>query len=84
MSTTIAPKTLYRVMLRQAKEMSDYNFRMYSVRRVKAGFRNNQNLQGEQAAAALEDGHRQLLVLQRQVVLGKLYPSARSVMESSM
>lgn len=38
----------------------------------------------EEAAAALEDGQRQLHVLQRQVVLGKLYPSARSVMENAV
>lgn len=46
MSSVMAPKALYRVMLRQAREMNDYNFRMYSLRRVKAGFRKNQHLQG--------------------------------------
>ena len=35
----------------------------------------------EEAAAALKEGQDQLEVLKRQVVLGKLYPSARSVME---
>lgn len=37
----------------------------------------------EEAAAAIQDGERQLEVLKRQVILGKLYPSARSVMEAS-
>eukprot|EP00429_Kryptoperidinium_foliaceum_P120352 CAMPEP_0176301234 /NCGR_PEP_ID=MMETSP0121_2-20121125/60749_1 /TAXON_ID=160619 /ORGANISM="Kryptoperidinium foliaceum, Strain CCMP 1326" /LENGTH=86 /DNA_ID=CAMNT_0017642681 /DNA_START=37 /DNA_END=297 /DNA_ORIENTATION=+ len=82
MSSSIAPKALYRVFLRQAQQMTDYNFRLYSVRRVKAGFRKHQNLHGEEAAAAMKEAESQLQVLQRQVVLGKLYPSARSVMES--
>eukprot|EP00429_Kryptoperidinium_foliaceum_P011293 CAMPEP_0176004908 /NCGR_PEP_ID=MMETSP0120_2-20121206/1935_1 /TAXON_ID=160619 /ORGANISM="Kryptoperidinium foliaceum, Strain CCMP 1326" /LENGTH=86 /DNA_ID=CAMNT_0017337603 /DNA_START=128 /DNA_END=388 /DNA_ORIENTATION=- len=81
MTAGMAPKAMYRMMLRQANQMTDYNFRMYSIRRVKAGFRTNQKLQGDEAKAALEEGERQLQVLQRQVILGKLYPSARSVME---
>jgi hypothetical protein len=35
----------------------------------------------EQAVAALKEGENQLELLKRQVVLGKMYPSARSVME---
>ena len=45
MSTT-APLTLFRSLLREAKHMNDYNFRMYAIRRVKDGFRANQKLQG--------------------------------------
>ena len=37
----------------------------------------------EQAAAAIRDGQEQLEVLKRQVVIGKLYPSAASVMDSA-
>eukprot|EP00526_Cylindrotheca_closterium_P028004 CAMPEP_0113617686 /NCGR_PEP_ID=MMETSP0017_2-20120614/8916_1 /TAXON_ID=2856 /ORGANISM="Cylindrotheca closterium" /LENGTH=84 /DNA_ID=CAMNT_0000527105 /DNA_START=108 /DNA_END=362 /DNA_ORIENTATION=- /assembly_acc=CAM_ASM_000147 len=75
-------QTLYRSLLRQAKQVPDYNFRSYSIRRVKAGFRKNQHLQGEEAAAAIRDGQEQLEVLKRQVTIGKLYPSATSVMDS--
>ena len=35
----------------------------------------------EEAQAAIQEGQQQLEVLRRQAVLGKLYPSARSVME---
>lgn len=35
----------------------------------------------DEAKAALEEARNQFSVLERQVVLGKLYPSARSVME---
>lgn len=40
----------------------------------------NRNLAGEEAAAALRSGEEQLAVLRRQVILGDLYPSAKSVM----
>ncbi|CAJ1953896.1 unnamed protein product [Cylindrotheca closterium] len=75
-------QALYRNLLRQAKQVTDYNFRSYSIRRVKTGFRKNQQLQGDEAAAAIQDGHVQLEVLKRQVILGKLYPGAASVMDS--
>ena len=35
----------------------------------------------EEAVAAIKDGETQLATLRRQVVLGKMYPSAKSVME---
>jgi len=38
------PISLYRSMLRNAKQMSDYNFRSFAVRRVKLGFQMNRNL----------------------------------------
>lgn len=60
--------------------MNDYNFRMYAIRRVREGFEMNRNLAGEEAAAALRSGEEQLAVLRRQVILGDLYPSAKSVM----
>jgi hypothetical protein len=37
----------------------------------------------EEAAAAFKGGEEQLAGLKRQVVLGKMYPSARSVMDSA-
>mmetsp|Transcript_13783 Transcript_13783/g.20191 ORF Transcript_13783/g.20191 Transcript_13783/m.20191 type:complete len:81 (+) Transcript_13783:236-478(+) len=72
---------LFRSLMREAKRVNDYNFRSYAIRRVKAGFEMNKDLQGDAATAALQDGEHQLGVLKRQAVLGQLYPSARSVME---
>lgn len=62
--------------------MNDYNFRSYAIRRVNAGFRNNQGLEGPQAMAAMTEGQEQLSVLRRQAIIGNLYPSDTSVMES--
>ena len=36
----------------------------------------------DEAAAALKEGQAQLKVLKRQAIVGQLYPSASSVMES--
>eukprot|EP00567_Pseudictyota_dubia_P007292 CAMPEP_0197436114 /NCGR_PEP_ID=MMETSP1175-20131217/3591_1 /TAXON_ID=1003142 /ORGANISM="Triceratium dubium, Strain CCMP147" /LENGTH=80 /DNA_ID=CAMNT_0042965321 /DNA_START=15 /DNA_END=257 /DNA_ORIENTATION=+ len=80
MTTTALP--LYRSLLREARRVSDYNFRNYAMRRVKVGFVANRDLQGEEASTALSDGMEQLEMLRRQVVLGQLYPSGRSVMET--
>ncbi|GKZ00829.1 LYR motif-containing protein 4 [Mayamaea pseudoterrestris] len=77
-----SPLPLYRALMRQAKTVNDYNFRMYAIRRVKAGFVKNRTLKSDEATAALHDGRLQLDVLRRQAVLGSLYPSAKSVMES--
>jgi hypothetical protein len=38
--------SLFRTLLREAKQMTDYNFRSFAVRRVKAGFKTNRVLQG--------------------------------------
>ena len=43
---TMAPLTLYRGLLRNAKAIKDYNFRSYAVRRVKTDFKQNKQLAG--------------------------------------
>ncbi len=42
----LPPIHLYRSMLRVSKQVNDYNFRSYAIRRVKTGWRLNQNLIG--------------------------------------
>ncbi|KAL3790364.1 hypothetical protein HJC23_002750 [Cyclotella cryptica] len=80
--STNAPLSLFRSLLRQARNMDNYNFREYATRRVRVGFENNRNLAGDHLDMALREGREQLDILKRQVVLGRLYPSAPSVMES--
>lgn len=78
---TTTTLNLYRSLLRQAHSMKDYNFRSYAMRRVKVGFKKSSHLQGEEAAAAIKEGEKQLAMLQRQAALSGMYPSAKSVME---
>ena len=42
----------------------------------------NTLLSREEATAAFQDGQEQLAMLRRQVALGQMYPSGKSVMES--
>ncbi|KAL7456947.1 hypothetical protein ACHAWC_010974 [Mediolabrus comicus] len=75
--------SLFRSLLREAKKVDNYNFRLYAIRRVKLGFQINRNLAGNEADLAFREGQENLDILRRQVVLGSLYPSAKSVMENS-
>eukprot|EP00956_Cyclotella_meneghiniana_P004680 scaffold5766_cov64-Cyclotella_meneghiniana.AAC.7 len=81
--STIAPLTLFRSFLREAKKVDNYNFREYAIRRVKIGFQINRSLTGIDRDVALKEGQENLDILKRQVVLGQLYPSATSVMEAA-
>ena len=38
--------SLFRSLLREAKKVDNYNFRLYAIRRVKLGFQINRNLAG--------------------------------------
>ena len=38
--------SLFRSLLREAKKVDNYNFRLYAIRRVKLGFNINRNLTG--------------------------------------
>mmetsp|Transcript_41274 Transcript_41274/g.58063 ORF Transcript_41274/g.58063 Transcript_41274/m.58063 type:complete len:82 (-) Transcript_41274:132-377(-) len=80
---TNPPIQLFRSLLREAKKMDNYNFRAYSIRRVKTGFKMNKDLSGNEATSALAEGHQQLEMLKRQAMLGQLYPSVKSVMQTS-
>mmetsp|Transcript_14521 Transcript_14521/g.24831 ORF Transcript_14521/g.24831 Transcript_14521/m.24831 type:complete len:84 (+) Transcript_14521:158-409(+) len=83
MSATNASLSLFRSLLREAKKVDNYNFRQYAIRRVKVGFQINRDLTGNEADLAFREGEEQLDILRRQVVLGGLYPSAKSVMEAA-
>lgn len=84
-----ASLSLYRSLLREAKRVDNYNFRLYAIRRIKVGYRSSNIIKKDAAndadaaaeLAAYREGIEQLNVLKRQSIVGNLYPSARSVME---
>lgn len=54
--------------------VQDYNFRSYSVRRVREEFRKNQHLQNqEEIEKAMQQGKQQLPMLQRQAEINVMY-----------
>ncbi|KAL7443978.1 hypothetical protein ACHAXH_009888 [Discostella pseudostelligera] len=83
MAPSSASLSLFRSLLREAAKMDNYNFRLYALRRVRIGFENNRNLTGSEAEDAFVEGKEQLEILKRQAVVGHLYPTARSVMETA-
>ncbi|CAI0398857.1 unnamed protein product [Linum tenue] len=76
--------SLYRSILRTARQFTDYNIRQYSRRRAVDGFRQNGGLTDPSSiSAAFSDGESQLQVVKRQAVVYSLYaPEVRSVMET--
>ncbi|NP_001150714.1 catalytic/ oxidoreductase, acting on NADH or NADPH [Zea mays] len=75
--------SLFRSLLRTAKQFSDYNIREYTRRRAADAFRENSALSDAPSAAALfAVGKQQLEVAKRQAVIYSIYaPKAKSVME---
>lgn len=76
--------SLYRALLRQGRKMNNYNFKSYAIRRTRDGFKANKNLTGEEATLAIQYATEQLEVLSRQAIIGNLYPSDHSVMDTTI
>ncbi|PIN17309.1 putative protein BCN92 [Handroanthus impetiginosus] len=75
--------SLFRSLLRTAREFTDYNIREYAKRRAIDAFRQNRQLTDPaEATAAFAEGKSQLGVAKRQAVVYSLYsPRVKSVME---
>ncbi|KAI4346649.1 hypothetical protein L6164_007528 [Bauhinia variegata] len=75
--------SLFRSLLRVARQFSDYNIREYTKRRTIDGFRQNRNLSDPSLiSSAFSDGKSQHEIAKRQAVVYALYaPQLKSVME---
>lgn len=75
--------SLFRSLMRTAREFKDYNVREYTKRRTVDAFRHNRHLSDtKEVATAFADGKVQLGVAKRQAVVYSLYaPKIKSVME---
>ncbi|EXC11031.1 hypothetical protein L484_015251 [Morus notabilis] len=75
--------SLFRSLLRTAREFSDYNIREYAKRRTVDAFRDKRSLSDLSAvSAAFSDGKSQLEVARRQAIVYQLYsPKVKSVMD---
>lgn len=69
-------------MMKTSKQFEQYNFREYSKRRVKEGFKENKNLKDkEKVQEFLEFAKDQLGVLERQSQMSKFYKTLPLVIE---
>ncbi|XP_015879880.4 uncharacterized protein LOC107415951 [Ziziphus jujuba] len=75
--------SLFRSLLRIAREFPDYNIRDYTKRRTIDAFRQNRSLSDPSSvSSAFSDGKSQLEVANRQALVYSLYaPKLKSVME---
>lgn len=74
--------SLYRQLLRESSKFNSYNFRSYALRRVRESFRTNLKLQdSSRIDEMIVEARRNLKIIQRQVILGQLYPTNKLVIE---
>uniref|UniRef100_A0A8C2DMZ2 LYR motif containing 4 n=3 Tax=Cyprinus carpio TaxID=7962 RepID=A0A8C2DMZ2_CYPCA len=74
--------SLYRMLVKESKKFSSYNYRTYALRRVKDGFRENLHVDNPKTLDMLINQAREnLAVIKRQVSIGHLYSAQRTVVE---
>ncbi|KAF7272686.1 hypothetical protein GWI33_014550 [Rhynchophorus ferrugineus] len=83
MSTRNQVLKLYKMLLRESEKFESYNFRSYAVRRVKDAFRENQNLgNGDALKEKISEGHKNLEIIKRQVLISQMYKTDRLIIEN--
>ncbi|XP_076269135.1 LYR motif-containing protein bcn92 isoform X2 [Rhynchophorus ferrugineus] len=83
MSTRNQVLKLYKMLLRESEKFESYNFRSYAVRRVKDAFRENQNLgNGNALREKISEGHKNLEIIKRQVLISQMYKTDRLIIEN--
>ncbi|XP_041103830.1 LYR motif-containing protein 4 isoform X1 [Polyodon spathula] len=77
--------SLYRLMLKESKNFTAYNYRTYAIRRVRDAFRENKHLEDPKTIQAqLIKARENLVIIQRQVSIGRLYASQKIVIEDQV
>ncbi|XP_045461292.1 LYR motif-containing protein 4 [Harmonia axyridis] len=79
------PKTqilgLYKLLLREANKFSSYNFRNYALRKIRDNFKENKSIKGDNIELYLNEAKRNLEVIKRQVIIGRMYDTDKLVIE---
>ncbi|XP_016380524.1 LYR motif-containing protein 4-like [Sinocyclocheilus rhinocerous] len=74
--------SLYRMLMKESNKFTSYNYRTYTLRRVKDGFRENLHVDNPKTLDNLINQDREnLAVIKRQVSIGHLYSAQRNVVE---
>ncbi|KAI1888878.1 hypothetical protein AGOR_G00173300 [Albula goreensis] len=75
--------SLYRMLMKESKKFPSYNYRTYALRRIRDGFRENQSVSDPKTVEVLLSQARDSLALiQRQVAIGQLYTTQKTVVEN--
>ncbi|XP_076809249.1 LYR motif-containing protein 4-like [Clavelina lepadiformis] len=73
---------LYKQLLEESAKFSDYNFRCHSVRRMKYCYEKHLNeTSDEKLEAIVTKAAKDLQVIQRQVVVGRLYAVEHHILD---
>ena len=81
-STRTQVLSLYRLLLRESRRFPSYNYRTYALRRVRDAFRSNRTVEDPQTIQKLmEDGYKTLYLIQRQVSIGKMFTTQKTIVE---
>ncbi|XP_078395702.1 LYR motif-containing protein 4-like [Cetorhinus maximus] len=74
--------SLYRVMLKESKKFSSYNYRTFALRRIKDTFRENKNVTNPEVIQELiEKAKANIEVIRRQVLVSHLYTAEKLIIE---
>ena len=82
--STTAARGLYRDLIRASKGFSNYNFREYTLRRVRESFREGVTLADSSATTAYKEGRVQLDMMRRQATVSQLFPQSKHAMEHAV
>ncbi|XP_043835302.1 LYR motif-containing protein 4 isoform X2 [Dromiciops gliroides] len=74
---------LYRVMLRESRKFTSYNYRTYAIRRIREAFRENKNVKDPaQIQILVNKAKRSLEIIRRQTHISELYEADKLVIEN--
>ncbi|BFZ13440.1 hypothetical protein BsWGS_16479 [Bradybaena similaris] len=77
--------SLYKQMLKESKQITEYNFRLYFLRRIKDAFKENKNVADTaQIQALIGRAEENLDILKRQAMISQMYGSGKLVIESQV
>ncbi|KAL3472629.1 hypothetical protein BJX99DRAFT_249502 [Aspergillus californicus] len=81
-NTAFQARSLFRSLLRQSSQFSNYNFREYALRRTRDAFREHQRENEERKVQELiQEGLQSLRMMKRQTVISQFYQLDKLVVE---
>ncbi|KAJ5692194.1 LYR motif-containing protein 4 [Penicillium macrosclerotiorum] len=80
--TAFQVRSLFRSLLRQSSQFSNYNFRDYALRKTRDSFREHQHETEERRIQELiQEGLKSLRLVKRQTIISQFYQMDKMVVE---